>query len=395
MTKAEQLAVKMLNDGHSLFSPSAAHRWLKCTASPVFESQFEDDGSNRHANEGSLAHLLCEHLLNAKKTVTDDDLMALRFAGDEDLVPDSEMIECARRYGDYVRSLESNDSTTLVETQVVFPSIKEGFGTADTIVVNDEGLMHVVDFKYGKGVRVEVEGNQQLMIYAAGALDTARLLGYDVDTVEMHIFQPRIDNVSVWKVAADMLIKNYKESVLPVVEKILAEDTEFVTGDHCQFCKGASRCAARIADLNEFEVGREKIYVAGQKLTDEEISKVLSLARYVEPFINAVREEAKQVLLKGKPLKGWKLVAGRSIRKWRDDEVAEKALKNARVKAADMYAKKLISPTQAEKILGKDHALLKKHVVKPEGAPTLALENDKRPSITTENEFVTEEKTDG
>ena len=300
-------------------------------------------------------------------------------------------VERLRDYADFVRSIKGH---MLVEQRVDFSDwVPEGFGTADAVVMADSTL-HVIDLKTGQGVRVDADMNSQLMLYALGSLVKFGLL-FDFERINMVIHQPFLDHVSEFEISVDDLLLWADSEVKPAAELALTSDAPRVAGkDQCKWCKAKSRCREYASQamkvVTDDFTGFETIEVkeAGD-LSDTEIAAILEQKALVESLLKTIEETAISALMSGVEFPGFKLVAGRSLRKWRDEAEAETAIRK-KLKVADAYTKKLISPAQAEKKLGKQHPLIDDLTVKPEGKPTLVPETDKRNALvfsTVEDDF--------
>lgn len=375
---------------HSILSPSGSHRWLNCTPSAMLEQEFENK-TTEAAEEGTAAHAFCEHKL--RKSLK---LRSKRPVSDYD---SDEMQECTDAYVDFVNEqLEiakqrCNDPLILVEEKVDFSRyVPDGFGTADCLIISDDEL-HIVDFKYGQGVLVDAFDNPQMKCYALGALETYGNL-YDITNVSMSIFQPRRENVSTWKTTVKEL-KNWAEKVLkPKAELALKGEGEYRCGEWCRFCRAAVRCRAR---------AEEKLRLAEDEfklpplISDAEIEEILKVIPDLTKWATDIQNYALDMVLNhGKEWSGFKVVEGRSVRKYKDeDAVIEKAKENG---YTDIFKSSLITLTEMQKLMGKKkfEELLGDLIIKPKGKPTLVPIADKRPAIKLEdvkNEFneITEE----
>lgn len=371
---------------HAKLRPSAANRWLICTKSAAAEAELPDKPSP-YAEEGSRAHALAERLARAAV-----GLPAKTEDPEDPADVPAEMTEAAEEYAMYVKEayLAAKDACpdTVIDTEIrldLSDWIPEGFGTADCLIVAD-GTLHVIDFKYGKGVKVEAASNRQLMIYALGALDWASLI-YDVETVRMAIVQPRAGGITEAEIPADGLVKWGEDYLRPIAEAAAAgEGVFYPTEDACRFCKAAGSCKAR-ADyfLKLFDDNQD----TGLMLPDE-IGKLLSKAAGMRDWLNALEARVKDTLLDGGKVGGWKLVAGRSRRQYTDEAEIEKRLRAKKYKVSDIYEKKLLGITKMEKLLGKKkmEELIGDLIEKPEGAPTLAPASDSRPELHLQDEIV-------
>ena len=368
---------------HSILPPSGAHRWLNCTPSARLEQEFSDTESEA-AKEGTAAHALCEHKL--KKALR---MRSRRPVSDYD---SDEMEECSDAYVDFVmEQVEAvrqicRDPIVLIEQHLDFTCyVPEGFGTGDCIIVSDEKL-HIVDFKYGTGILVEARENPQMMIYALGALELYDSL-YDIKDVSMTIFQPRRENVSTWTIPVEQL-RNWAENELkPKAQMAYDGEGEYLPGEWCTFCRASVRCRAR---------AEEKLKLAQTEfrlpplLTDAEIEEILSILPDLTKWANEITAYATDAAINhGKEWHGFKVVEGRSVRKYRDEEkVAEAAMEAG---YTDIYRKSLITLTEMQRLMGKQkfEAVLGSLIYKPPGKPTLVPSSDKRPAMN-----VTDAKTD-
>lgn len=364
---------------HSILSPSGSHRWLNCTPSAMLEQEFENK-TTEAAEEGTAAHAFCEHKLRK--------LLKLRSKRPISDYDSDEMQECTDAYVDFVNEqLEiakqrCNDPLILVEEKVDFSRyVPDGFGTADCLIISDDEL-HIVDFKYGQGVLVDAFDNPQMKCYALGALETYGNL-YDITNVSMSIFQPRRENVSTWKTTVKEL-RNWAENVLkPKAELALKGEGEYRCGEWCRFCRAAVRCRAR---------AEEKLRLAEDEfklpplISDEEIEEILKVIPDLTKWSADIQNYALDMSVNhGKDWSGFKVVEGRSVRKYKDeDAVIEKAKENG---YTDIFKSSLITLTEMQKLMGKKkfEKLLGDLIIKPKGKPTLVPIADKRPAIKLEN----------
>lgn len=369
---------------HARCSPSALHRILNCPPSLVLGEQFADEESG-YAAEGTAGHALAEHLIKkhlrmqSKRPVSDyysDDLLE---AVDDYVSFVIGEIETAKR--------ECTQPVFSVEQRVdVSDYVSDCFGTADMVIITDR-MVHIIDLKLGRGVIVDAEENPQLMTYGLGVLELAEML-YDIDTVKLTIFQPRVSNYSTWEIAPDAL-KKWGENVLrPRGAMALMGAGEFRAGNWCRFCKARNQCRAR---AEEFLRLAQMEFRQPALLSEDEIAEVLQKADELAKWASDVYAFAQdEAIIHGKQWKGYKLVEGRSNRKYTSDEEVEEAAKEAGY--TDIYKRSLIGVTEMERLMGKKEfaRILGKLVYKPQGKVTLVPESDKRKAIvkaTAEADF--------
>ncbi|MBR5088587.1 MAG: DUF2800 domain-containing protein [Ruminiclostridium sp.] len=368
---------------HALLSASGAHRWLSCTPSARLETQFPDKGSD-FAAEGTLAHSLAE--LKVRKYIGTISAQKYRaefkkIAENEKYTP--EMDTHTDSYLEFIKDKAAEYDTKpfiVPEQRLDFSNIvPEGFGTGDCIMIGG-GVLMVIDFKYGQGVKVEAKMNPQMMLYAVGALNAFSIL-YDIRTVTMHIFQPRIENVDTYTVTRKFL-DTWANGIKPIAEKAYNGEGEYNAGEWCRFCRAKSLCRARAAFSEEpFEKSGG---AAPELLSREEIGEILKRADAIKKWISDLEEWSLSELLAGNEVPGWKAVEGRSVRQFSDTDAAFKHLVDSGYDEAVLYERKPITLTAVEKLLGKKdfEAQLSEFVIKPPGKPTLAQATDKRAAIT-------------
>ena len=362
---------------HARNSPSALYRTLNCPPSLVLGEQFQDEES-QYAAEGSAGHALAEYLikkhlhLRTKRPVSDyysDDLME---AVEDYVAFVIEKIEDAKR--------ECKSPLFSVEQRVDISEYSpDCFGTADMVIVTDK-VAHVIDLKLGRGVEVSAEENPQLMAYGLGVLDMAEML-YDIEVVRLTIFQPRINNFSTWGITPEAL-KTWGEEILkPRSAMALAGAGEFQAGSWCRFCKARNQCRAR---AEEFLRLAKMEFRQPALLSDDEIAEVLKVSDELSKWAADVYAFAQdQAVIHGKQWKGYKLVEGRSNRKYSSEEEVAQAAQAAGY--TDIYKKSLIGVTEMERLMGKKEfaRILGKLVYKPQGKVTLVPDSDTREAINT------------
>ena len=370
--------------GHAVLSASGSHRWLNCTPSARLELEFENTTSEA-AREGTAAHALCEHKLKkflkkrSKRPVSD-------YNSDE-------MEECTDAYAEFVMEQyeeakkSCKDPVLLIEQKLDFSCyVPEGFGTGDCIIISDDKL-HIIDFKYGQGIFVEAEHNPQMMLYALGALEIYDAL-YDIKEVAMTIFQPRRENVSTWTIPIEELKAWAEEELKPKARMAYDGEGEYLPGEWCTFCKAAVKCRARAEE--KMKLARLEFKMP-PLLTDAEIEEVLNVLPDLTKWANEIIAYASEAAIHhGKEWNGFKVVEGRSNRKYRDELlVAEAAREHG---YTDIYRQTLIPMTEMQKLMGKStfEEILGDLIYKPPGKPTLVPNTDKRPAMNVtnaENEF--------
>lgn len=369
---------------HAILSASSSHRWLHCLPSARLELEFENTNGEA-AKEGTAAHALSEHKL--KKALR---IRSKRPTSEYD---SDEMEECTDAYVDFIMEQvelarkSCTDPIVLIEQRLDFSCyVPDGFGTGDCVIISDDRL-HIVDFKYGMGVLVDAEDNPQMKLYALGALEIYDSL-YDIKEISMTIFQPRRENVSTWTVPVEELKTWAEEELKPKAAKAYQGEGEYMPGPWCTFCRASTRCRAR-ADENLKLAQME--FKMPPLLTDSEIEEVLTILPDLTKWANEITAYATDAAVNhGKEWHGFKVVEGRSVRKYKDENaVAEKAVISG---YKDIYRKSLIPMTEMQKLMGKTkfEEILGNLIYKPPGKPTLVPNSDKRPAMNVadaKNEF--------
>lgn len=364
---------------HALLTASGSKRWLSCPPSARLEATFAEKETIAAA-EGTAAHSLAEYKLKRKL-----HYYCKRPVSEyEDAAMDQHTDDYAAYVMGIIADMEQagmNPMVFIEERLDLSPWVPESFGTADCIVVGDD-ILHIIDLKYGAGVPVEAEGNSQLMLYALGALHKFGFL-YDVKTVAMTIYQPRRENISKAFVDVELLMEWAENFVKPKAQMAFAGEGDFLPGDWCMFCKAADRCRAR-AEAN-LQVAREEFGLPPM-LTDEEVESLLPRLPGMVKWANELLAYATEAAIShGKQWDGFKVVEGRSIRKYADEEAVAEAAQGAGYK--DIFKKTLINLTEMERLMGKKkfQELLGAYIIKPPGKPTLVPVSDRRPAITINN----------
>lgn len=362
---------------HALLSASSSHRWLNCPPSARLSESFEDKGSN-YAAEGTDAHTLCEYKLKTALGIPARDPSSNLYYFNE------EMEECATGYAAYILELveaakqNCADPVILIEQRLDFSRYVEGgFGTGDCVVIAD-GILQIVDYKHGQGVLVEAQENPQMMLYSLGALEIFDGI-YDIDTVSMTIYQPRRDNVSTHTVFKESLYQWAEEVLKPTAALAHAGDGEFSCGEWCQFCKAKHDCRARAEHNMELAKYDFKL---PPLLADDEVEDILGKIDNLISWASDIKDYALQAAVSGKQWHGWKLVEGRSNRRYTDETAV---VETVRAAGFDPYEHKILGITAMTNLIGKKRfeEVLGSYIEKPQGKPTLVPESDKRPAIHT------------
>lgn len=371
--------------GHALLSASGSHKWLSCTPSARLEENFDEETSV-FAEEGTAAHALSEHKLRK--------FLKIKTKKPKSEFDSEELEEYTDVYVDYAIELitqvreRCKDPIVLIEQKLDFSCyVPDGFGTGDLIIVAD-GTLHIVDLKYGKGVAVSAIRNPQMMLYALGALNLFEAL-YDIDTVKMTIVQPRLESISTYEIAANELIMWADEELKPKAELANKGEGEFIPGEHCRFCRARTTCRARA--MSFLELAKYEFRLPAL-LNDDEVEMILKAADQLSKWATDVYSYAtEKAINEGKEWNGYKLVEGKSNRKYVNEEEVAKTVVAAGYE--DIYKKTLIGITDMEKLLGKKKfgLILGNFIEKPKGKITLVPKSDKRQAIkidsTAEIEF--------
>ncbi|WP_425757055.1 DUF2800 domain-containing protein [Ihubacter sp. rT4E-8] len=360
---------------HALLSASSSHRWLVCPPSAKLCAEVEDMGSE-YAAEGTDAHSLCEYkVLKYLGKKAENPTANLSFYDDE-------MERCAEDYAAYISEIVEKvkdtcgDPVVLVEQRLDFSRyVPEGFGTGDCLIIAD-GTLHVIDFKYGRGVEVSALENPQMMCYALGALELFDGI-YDITSVCMAIYQPRRENISVFTMSKAGLYQWAEETLAPIAKLAYDGGGEFKAGEHCRFCKVKATCRKR-AEYN-LELAKYDFEMPAE-LETAEIAAVLAKADELAAWAADVKEYALAQALAGVEYDGWKVVEGRSNRRYINETAAADVVKQ---EGFDPFEHKILGITAMTKLLGKAKfdKLLGNLVEKPKGRPTLVPMSDRRPAM--------------
>ena len=360
---------------HAFLSASSSHRWLECPPSAKLCAEHPGRGSP-FAQQGTDAHTLAayklEKALGRKPKDPTEDLNWF----------DAEMADCTDAYADFVMEQLAEakehcpDPLVQVEQKVSFSRwVPEGYGTADACIIAD-GTMYVIDLKYGTGVLVDADWNPQIMCYALGLLEAYDGI-YDIQKIRMTIFQPRRENVTTFGLTKEQLLDWAENSLAPRAQLAWNGEGDFRAGSHCQFCTVKAICRKR-AEYN-LEMARYDFEMP-DTLNGNEIAAILPRIDQLVAWGNDVKEYALEQALAGKHFDGYKIVAGRSVSRYANDEAVARAVLSA---GEDPWEKKLLGITAMRAMLGRKRfdELLGGMVIKPPGKPTLVPETDKRPAI--------------
>lgn len=372
---------------HALLSASGAHRWLHCTGSPLLEKDFPDSTSV-YAQEGTLAHELCELKLMAYTgEITKRKLTSMKNKLMKSELWQPEMDSTSEAYLDYIKDITMSYTVKpviLTEKKVDFSRyVPEGFGTADCLILAGDTL-HVVDYKHGKGVVVDADHNPQMMLYALGAMSELSLL-YRFKFVHMTIVQPRVNNISEFTMSADELIEWGETVVKPKAEAAISGNGEFEAGDWCRFCRAKQQCKTRY-ESNDSLYPELSAQHDPRLITLAELGEYLKRGRDMAAWLEDMKEYALSESLAGADVPGWKAVEGRGSRAFTDtDEAVDTLIKNG-IDESVLYERRVLTLAQMEKAVGKKTfgELVGDLVVKNPGKPTLVEESDKRPRITNQ-----------
>lgn len=368
---------------HALLSPSAAHRWMNCAAAPRLEANAPDNESS-YAQEGTLAHAYCALKLKSFMGLPIDaeekeiaELNETYHTGEMDEYTDTYKTIVLEKFN--AARAVTKDAQLLIETRLDFSDyVPEAFGTSDATIITD-GCMEIIDFKYGKGVKVSAVDNPQMKIYALGAY-LANSFEYNIDRVRMTIVQPRIDNLSEFEMSVADLLAWAENELRPKAAAAYKDNAEQTPGEWCQFCKVKCSCKA----LAEKCAAIAKDNLDPGLITPKKMATdILPWLSIIKAWCTSVEEYALQQALAGVAYPGFKLVEGRSVRKITDgNAVAGLLAKEGYDQSEYMKPATLCGISDLEKLVGKKRfaALCADYITKPQGKPTLVPNEDKRPA---------------
>lgn len=357
---------------HALLSASSAARWLACPPSAVAAEMYPAQDTE-YTREGTLAHEEAEYAV-----------LTQILGWEVDPKPKDttqEMVDCAQGYADYIKEqIKSDDAIVMAEQRVDFsPWVPDGFGTCDCIILQGH-TMTVIDYKYGQGVAVSAVDNPQMKLYALGALNDYGI-AYDITQVEMHIYQPRINNISDCSLMVEDLMEWAEKTVKPLAAKAVKGKGDYKAGSHCKFCPHAGKCRQLTKTCTEY-VETHSLRAAVPVLAPHEVAEVLQMEPLVALWLKRVKAQALTTLLEGGEVPGYKVVEGKpGNRKWTDDQAVLAKLAEARYAFEDITETKLLSPAAMDKAIGKKKVveLLTELIDRSPGAPTVVPVSDKRP----------------
>ena len=371
------------NRSHAVLSASSSARWLACPPSARLCAALPDTVTD-YAREGTCAHELAEYKVQK--------LLGNRASNPTENLDfyDTEMEDCTDSYAQYIAELLATlqEPMVLVEQRLDFSRyVPDGFGTGDCVIVADS-VLTVIDFKYGKGVAVSADHNSQMMLYALGALELFDAL-YDIAEIRLVIFQPRIQNLSECTLPLSELLHWAETELKPKAALAARGEGEFSAGEHCRFCKRKATCRKR-AEYN-LQLARYD-FAMPDKLTDTEIETILATADQLTAWVADVKEYALRQALSGKQWHGYKVVAGKSNRKYTNPAAVAAAVQ---AYGKNPYKEpELLGVTAMQQLLGRTQfeALLGSLTEKPQGKPTLVPYSDNRPEWSTAQEDLKDSK---
>lgn len=379
---------------HALLSASGAELWLHCPASAVANEQYPNEG-NEYTQEGTIAHEVAQVYAEAARDKSghselDAALKALRAKWDGAVT--GEMLECAEAYAAYIQEhVSGKDDTVLLEQRLDFsPWVPQGFGTGDCVIIST-GAITVIDYKYGQGVAVDSKDNPQMMLYALGAINDYGCI-YDFDTVRMSIYQPRINNISEAVMSVADLLAWAEGVVVPAAKAAFSGEAEYHAGAWCRkFCRHAGRCPTLAAYCSDF-VETHGLRVPVPHLTDDQYLEIVQMKPLIKMWLDRITRTATDRILGGEPIPGLKVVEGRSLRKWADED---RVLDVLTTEPIGVSAEALYEPATLKSVAAMEKALGKKKVAelvgdlieKTPGKPILTTANDKRPDYDPGADF--------
>lgn len=365
---------------HALLSPSAAGRWLLCPASVALTAYMPEETSP-YTLRGTAAHAAAESVITGRPYKAP--------AGAEN-IPFDELKSDVWSYVEFVRK-ETRGDFRLIEQRLEASWLAtECFGTADAVILHPDEI-HVVDLKTGRGVPVTAKDNPQLAIYARSVMETFAGMFEDLSVIKMTIVQPPLNHIETWQITPEELIKitdDMKDAAAECVKELQEKCLKFNPGTaQCRFCRARHECRA-LASYCLTAAGLPALTVCDPKIDNVQLAKIMQKIPAIELWIDAIKERAGLELSEGRVVPGYKLVQGRAgNRTWRDPAAAASLLESCGLSKDQIYAKKLVSPAQADKLIKKSGKLTDEQaaaysdmIIKPAGAPVIAEESDPRPA---------------
>lgn len=377
---------------HALLSASGSDRWLNCPPSARLEAEIKEKTS-QYAQEGTFAHAMAElrlahYLGNITLLEQNSKFTKLK----QDKFYSQELEDDVQIYVDFAiekineAKTRTKDAVVLLEARLDYsPWVREGFGTGDLVLVTDD-VLEVVDLKFGRGVQVSAVDNSQMRLYALGAINQFSVL-YNINTVKMTIHQPRLDNISTDEMPVKELVHWGEQTAKPIADMAFKGKGEFKPGEHCRFCKVRFTCRAR---ADEHLKLAQHDFKKPPLLTDKEIFEILAVTDALQSWVSDIQAYAlDQAVNHNKEWPGYKLIEGRSYRRYTDEAQAAEVLMAVGFGEEQIYAKKLLGITAMERLVGKGefNELLGPYIKKPPGKPKLVSVDDKRPAIKSTAEI--------
>ena len=382
---------------HAILSPSSAERWISCPASVQLSEKYRrEETDSIFAREGTAAHALAElHGRLAFGYISEDEFEAGAVRWEEEFgdvfgpptnSDREEMFEHARDYVRVVQNLASRYRHSSVHFEErLATGVPQSWGTSDAVIVSPLAV-HIVDFKYGKGVRVEAAGNPQLRLYAAGALDTYGDLLGDTEIVALTVHQPRLDHTDTEELSPDELRAWREEVVIPAAKLALGpiEKAPFGPSETaCRWCPLAGACRARAEYIAETDFG-----VEADVLDDAEIAEILPRLTDIQRWVEDVKKEALQrAYTEGRTIPGHKVILRGGKRIIKDQAFAIQRLIDAGWEAEQVSDIRVKGITALEKLLGRTAfaETLGDLISRTEGKPAVVPETDSGVAVTAES----------
>lgn len=369
---------------HSILSPSSSNRWINCPGSvslidnALAEGRIKPPKASYYSDEGTVAHSLAEQALTKGVDIYSKIGSTVKLTHEVKIT--REMCDHVQGYVDFVKGYGDFGDDLCIEEKFPYSEwVPGGFGTVDALFISPYRIT-VIDLKFGQGVRVEAIDNTQILLYALGSYQFLSKIEREmIHSVEMIIYQPRMDNISSWKISKRKLLERAEEISLAASET-LSENPSLHAGDWCRFCPALPVCKEQERVMLKTIGSQFDDLTAVDLLSDDDLRAALDNKVSIIGWLSAIEAYVTERLIEGESFDGYKLVEGRSLRQWSDDAIAADCLETLLGESA--YIKKLLSPSQAEKQLGKKMiGSIAPLIVKPQGKPTLAPEDDPREGV--------------